>query len=248
MAGVDSGTSGHAARAPRASRLRIGVAVAMQARIDRDALVALLATQPDFALLGSAGNIAETVALCLARRPRVLVLDTLADGSAEAPAAAVLGLAAPGTRILSIAPHGAERCALLNPAENDAPAGCPLLRDDHRTCIELALAHGALGALRRDATAEELFTAVRTVAEGRPWIAPGLLTRPAPVRPLTTQESRVARRVGAGDSNKEIAAVLGISELTVKKHVGQVLHKLGLHDRLQLGLCVARHPLAFRVR
>jgi DNA-binding NarL/FixJ family response regulator len=55
----------------------------------------------------------------------------------------------------------------------------------------------------------------------------------------------VARLIGHGSSNKEISTSLGISELTVKKHVGSILRRLGLHDRLQLGICVARHPLAF---
>jgi DNA-binding NarL/FixJ family response regulator len=217
----------------------------MQARMDREALVVLLATQPDFMLVGAAGSLGEAMAICLARRPRVLIFDTLADGIPDVSAIAVLRLAAPDTRVIAVAPHGADRCSLLNPARPDPPDGCPLLRDEHRTCIELALAHGALGAIRRDASAEELFTAVRTVAAGQPWIAPGLQTLPPPVKTLTLQEGRVARLVGEGESNKEIATELRISELTVKKHVGQVLHKLGLHDRLQLGLCVARHPLAF---
>ena len=48
-----------------------------------------------------------------------------------------------------------------------------------------------------------------------------------------------------GQSNKEISGLLLISEPTVKKHVGQVLKKLSVQDRLQAGLFVARHPLLF---
>jgi len=111
MAGLRAAGSTRARHFPGSGR-RIGIAVAMQARIDRDALVALLATQPDFDVLGSASSVPEAVALCLARAPRVLVLDTLADGAPEVPAAAVLGLAAPGTRVLSIARtrRNAARC------------------------------------------------------------------------------------------------------------------------------------------
>jgi DNA-binding NarL/FixJ family response regulator len=66
--------------------------------------------------------------------------------------------------------------------------------------------------------------------------------------PLSTRERRVAILIGQGASNKEIAESLGISELTVKKHVTNILRKLELHDRLQLGLCVARRPELFEIK
>jgi len=56
----------------------------------------------------------------------------------------------------------------------------------------------------------------------------------------------VAELIAAGRSNKEIASSLNISAPTVKKHVGQILTKLGLQDRLQVGLFVARNPLILR--
>jgi DNA-binding NarL/FixJ family response regulator len=63
------------------------------------------------------------------------------------------------------------------------------------------------------------------------------------LRPLSERERTVAAHLSRGLSNKEIASALDISEATVKKHVGRVLAKLGLQDRLQAGLYLARNPL-----
>jgi DNA-binding NarL/FixJ family response regulator len=227
-------------------RHRISVAVALPVCLDREGLLAVLRTQPDLRVLGGAGTLPETLTLCLARRPRVLLLSTLLSDPREVPASAVIRLAAPETRIVAIAPHGADRCALLNPSDSITGEDGRRFPVEHQTCVEFALAHGAVLAVSRDAAPADLFAAVRAAADGPPWAANGLLPNHSPAKLLTRQESRVARLVGEGGSNKEIAVALRISELTVKKHIGHVLHKLGLHDRLQLGLCVARHPLAFR--
>jgi len=58
----------------------------------------------------------------------------------------------------------------------------------------------------------------------------------------------VLRLIAKGQSNKEIAAAMGISDRTVKKHVSNVLEKLHLQDRLQLGVFVARNPLVLSSR
>ena len=58
----------------------------------------------------------------------------------------------------------------------------------------------------------------------------------------------VALLLAEGRSNRDVARALGISEPTVKKHVGQILTKLNVQDRLQAGLFVARHPLLFARR
>jgi DNA-binding NarL/FixJ family response regulator len=67
-----------------------------------------------------------------------------------------------------------------------------------------------------------------------------------PAATLSGRELEVAELIAAGRSNKEIASNLNISAPTVKKHVGQILTKLGLQDRLQVGLFVARNPLILR--
>ena len=64
--------------------------------------------------------------------------------------------------------------------------------------------------------------------------------------PLSERELDVAALLAEGLSNKEISTALDISEPTVKKHVGHILEKLGLADRLQAGLFLARNPLLLR--
>ncbi|MDE3723584.1 response regulator transcription factor [Nocardiopsis sp. N85] len=108
---------------------------------------------------------------------------------------------------------------------------------------------GARGFLLKDSPPEELIGAVETVAAGGSVISPQvlarLLDRYAPLLPsvvdeaaraadpLTDREREVLRLVARGRSNAEIAARLVVGETTVKSHVGRILTKLGLRDRVQ---------------
>ena len=95
---------------------------------------------------------------------------------------------------------------------------------------------GAVGYIRKDAEPEILLAAVRAVARGRTFIDPSVgrhLARVEAADDLTTREIEVLRQIARGHSNKDIAAVLGISEETVKTHVGHVLSKLQVGNRGQ---------------
>ncbi|PZM97660.1 MAG: DNA-binding response regulator [Actinobacteria bacterium] len=112
-----------------------------------------------------------------------------------------------------------------------------------------ALRAGASGFLVKDVAADELIAAIRTVAAGEPVVAPRILRRlldqvarllPDPAAPpakqldvLTERERQVLLHIARGLSNAEIAQALSVSETTVKTHVGNVLTKLGLRDRVQ---------------
>jgi DNA-binding NarL/FixJ family response regulator len=112
-----------------------------------------------------------------------------------------------------------------------------------------ALRAGASGFLLKDVPAEELVQAIRVVADGAAMLAPSITRRlldlyatrlptgeeaPSPaLNTLTEREMEVLRLVAKGLSNAEIAAELFVSETTVKTHVGHVLTKLGLRDRVQ---------------
>ena len=112
-----------------------------------------------------------------------------------------------------------------------------------------ALRAGASGFLAKDVPAEELVSAIRTVAAGDAVVAPrilrrlldrfaGLLPDPGAALPnqlstLTEREREVLIQVAKGLSNAEIAQALTVSETTVKTHVGHMLTKLGLRDRVQ---------------
>jgi DNA-binding NarL/FixJ family response regulator len=111
-----------------------------------------------------------------------------------------------------------------------------------------ALQAGASGFLLKDATAEDLATAVRVVAGGEALLAPSItrkliadyvsrpVTRPDPttLSGLTERELDVMRLVAQGLSNAEVAAELFLGEQTVKTHVSRILAKLGLRDRTQI--------------
>jgi DNA-binding NarL/FixJ family response regulator len=221
------------------------VVVSINGRINREGLVALLSTQADIRVLGSTGTCAETMTLCATLLPHVLVLGVLTAWPRDLSPVSAIRLASPRTRVLALAPHGRDRCAYLNP---DAPTpfdgGRPYWIT-HSTCLPRALSRGAHGALDGDSDPATLFDAVRTMARGERWGGADSEPPNENRHALSPRELKVSRLIGQGASNKEIATSLTISDLTVKKHVGSILQKLGLHDRLQLGVCVARNPVAF---
>ncbi|MFI6598360.1 response regulator [Nonomuraea sp. NPDC050536] len=116
-----------------------------------------------------------------------------------------------------------------------------------------ALRAGASGFLLKDAPADELLSAVRTVHRGDAVIAPSttrrLLDHIAPrlphvaPDPLTEREREVLRHIAWGETNAEIARSLFLSEGTVKTHVGRILGKLGLRDRVQAVIWAYEHGL-----
>ena len=120
-----------------------------------------------------------------------------------------------------------------------------------------ALRAGAHGLLAKDAPSADLAAAIRALAAGQSVLAPVALHRllsGPPVEPdpgelprdyagLTDREREVLLLVGRGRSNAEIAAELGVGETTVKTHVGRVLTKLGLRDRVAAVVLAYEHGL-----
>jgi len=109
-----------------------------------------------------------------------------------------------------------------------------------------ALRAGASGFVLKDDPAEQLISAVRTVAEGNALLSPAVTMRvirqftriARPAQPkglgeLTEREREILRLIATGLSNAEIGRELYISETTVKTHVTHILQKLGLRDRVQ---------------
>ncbi|GAA5150970.1 response regulator transcription factor [Nocardioides marinquilinus] len=118
-----------------------------------------------------------------------------------------------------------------------------------------AIRHGASGFLLKDTTPVQLRDAIRTVFAGNAVLAPGDLTTlmagsftaptptPAAYLGLTEKEREVFAAVARGLSNTEIAASVFLSESTVKTHVGAILRKLTLRDRVQIVVYAHEHGL-----
>ena len=147
-------------------------------------------------------------------------------------------------------PHldGVEATARIRASE-PAPRVILLTTFDLDQYVYAGLRAGASGFLLKDTLAAELVAAIRAVLAGDAVIAPSATRRlierfleaappdragqAAALAPLTAREREVLTLLGRGLSNAEIARRLYLSEATVKTHVGRVLGKLGLRDRIQ---------------
>ena len=203
----------------------IGIVVADDHEVVRAGFAALLDTQPDFTVLGTAEDGARAVEACRELRPDVVLMDVRMPGTDGIEA----------TRQLA--------------ADDPAPKVLILTTFDLDEYVFDALRAGASGFLLKDVTAEHLFEAVRVVAAGEALLAPAVTRRlisefartkrpasaaPAPaLAALTPRETEVLRLVAEGLSNTEIALRLVVTEETVKTHVSRMLGKLGLRDRTQ---------------
>ena len=234
----------------------IRIVVADHHAIDRGGLVGLLEGERDFLVVGEAASVEETLAQCRALEPDVLVLTLNLPGQDDAAIVPHLLSKLPQLRIAALSERGTANCLVLNPPTRRRKTAqpvpfCPAGTD----CLALAAVQGARATIRRDADPEDLFRGIRAVAAGESWYDPKSTASFAanagatahglgqPGETLSERELDVAALIAEGLSNKEISTALSISEPTVKKHVGHILVKLGLQDRLQAGLHIARHPL-----
>ena len=231
----------------------VRIVVADHQAIDRGGIVRLVESQSDFEVIGEAASIDETIAQCRSLSPDVLLLTLNLPAQDREAAIPAIRAVLPALHILALSERGAENCLVLNPPSRKWLTGVPLgTCPAGIDCLQLAAQQGAMATLRRSADPEDLFRAVRTVAQGQAWYDPttaaGMLANGATTRRrlFTERELQVAALIAEGQSNKEISTSLAISEPTVKKHVGKILEKLGLADRLQAGLYLARNPLLFR--
>jgi DNA-binding NarL/FixJ family response regulator len=196
----------------------------------REGLRTLLSLHEDIEVVGEAGNGQEAVDAAAALRPDVILMDLrmpVLDGVAA-------------TRRLKESGHPARVIVLTT-------------FDDDETVFD-GLRAGAVGYLLKDVSSEKLVEAIRAAAGGESFLQPSITAKvlaeftrleeraapapapPALVEPLSDRELEILRRVAAGDSNKEIAAALFITEGTVKNHVTNILGKLGVRDRTQAAL------------
>ncbi|MFI6688722.1 response regulator [Streptomyces sp. NPDC050485] len=188
-------------------------------------------------------------ALILDVQPDIEVVAEVGDGAQAVDAVRRL---APDVALLDIRmPHldGIEACRAIS--AHSACRTVMLTTFDSEEYVYEALHAGASGFLLKDVRRDDLVHAVRVVAAGDSLVAPSVARRliaeftSRPATPaaagrldaLTARERETLLLLGRGLSNAEIAAELTVSEHTVKTHVGNVLAKLGLRDRIQAVIC-----------
>jgi DNA-binding NarL/FixJ family response regulator len=115
--------------------------------------------------------------------------------------------------------------------------------------IKRAMAEKVEGYILKEALPEEILNAIRLVARNRTYLDPVIMQtllsqdKNDPIEQLTPREIEVLEYLATGMTNRQIAAKLFVTEYTIKKHVGQILGKLGLADRTQAALYACSHGL-----
>ncbi|MGW7506923.1 response regulator [Streptomyces massasporeus] len=207
--------------------MTIRVVVADDQELVRSGFAMILDVQPDIEVVAEAGDGGEAVEAVRRHAPDVALLDI---------------------RMPRV--DGIEACRAISAASDCRTV--MLTTFDSDEYVYEALHAGASGFLLKDVRRDDLVHAVRVVARGDSLLAPSVArrlveqyTRPAArtrrpdprLEVLTARERETLLLLARGLSNAEIAAELVVSDHTVKTHVGNVLAKLGLRDRIQAVIC-----------
>jgi two-component system, NarL family, response regulator LiaR len=195
--------------------------------IVREGLRMLLAEESDIEVIGEAVNGAESVELAAMLHPSVVLMDLVMPGMDGIQAIQDIRIVSPSSQVLVLTSFG----------------------DDQR--VRDAIHAGAIGYLLKDVLKVDLLRAIRASAQGLPTLHPEAqrhlmrqLSTPTVlslIDGLTPRERDVLQLIVRGQSNKEIAASLRITEGTIKGHVSTILSKLAVADRTQAALYAVRH-------
>ncbi|MGW5782226.1 response regulator [Streptomyces sp. NPDC003863] len=211
--------------------MTIRILIADDEALLRMAFGTVLETQPDMEPVGEAADGDQAVRLARELRPDVVLMDVRMPGTDGIEATRQVVGVSPQSRVLILTTFDLDEYAFAG------------------------LRAGASGFLLKNTRPDEFLGAIRSVAAGdavvspritrlllenlRPHIPDGSTTadsttaaRDARLRRLSTREREVLVQVGRGLSNTEIAATLHLAEATVKSHLGRILHKLELRDRI----------------
>jgi DNA-binding NarL/FixJ family response regulator len=187
----------------------------------REGLRLMLALDPALEIVGEAANGADAVRLARELRPDLVLMDLQMPGMDGIAATKAIKEALPGTEVL----------VLTSILEDAAVVG--------------AVRAGAIGYLHKDTEGDELRRAIHAAAAGQvqltpqaaAWLLQELRPSAEPAAPpadrFTPRERDTLRLLVQGLSNREIGAALSVGEKTVKTHVRNILHKLGVRSRTQ---------------
>lgn len=174
----------------------------------RSGLRALLATETDIAVVGETASIAGAVALGRAHLPDVAVLDLGLEDTGGVAGVSHFVQQCPDVRVLVLSSQ------------------------DHLTVVRACLRAGAGGFLSKSSPLDKLADVLRTVVTGQTFLDPRLV--PHLLKPgveLTARELDALQAAASGGTNRQIAALLGVSEHTVKTHLSKAMSKLQAADR-----------------
>ncbi len=192
-------------------------------RIVRQGLNALLEAEPDFSVVGEAGDGLEALKLVKKLNPDVIVLDLMMPGL-----------------------NGLEVARQISKQNQHIKIVILSMYDDEGFVLE-ALSNGASAYVLKDAGSSDLIRAIREVRHGHCYLSSSLSDRAIEVyeqmtragtmdkyETLTTREREVLQLSAEGRTNGEIAERLGISVRTAETHRSNVMHKLGVHTQADL--------------
>jgi two-component system nitrate/nitrite response regulator NarL len=221
---------------PHRTERYIRIALADAHTLFRAGLRKLLASEPDFEVVADSSTGPESIGLAERHAPDVLVTDLDMPGVSGFEVLEALQAAKLPTRILV------------------------LTANENQEDLVHAMRAGASGVVLKSTDTALLLQAIRKVAAGEIWLD-GRITAtvirhlaeaqnsaggnryPEDLCGLTPREREIAALVGQGYKYREIAEMLSISEQTVKNHLRNMFHKLGVSDRLQLALFAIHHNL-----
>ena len=201
----------------------ITVVVADDHRLVRSGLVSLIASTEDISVVGEASNGTQAVEIATVEQPDVVLMDLsmpLLDGVA---ATRELAGKLPDIKVVVLTSFG------------------------DRERVSDAIRAGAVGYLLKDCTPEELLAGVRSAAAGHvpldPRVAGALLPGRAdePAQLLSDREREVLHLAAQGLANKQIGRRLGISDSTVKVHLGNIYRRIGVTDRTSAAMWAREH-------
>jgi DNA-binding NarL/FixJ family response regulator len=197
----------------------IGVFLADDHTVVRQALADMIAKEPEFEIVGQCGEGLKVIEEVLAAEPDVLVLDICMPGM-----------------------NGLDICRELVRKKRSL-AVLILSMHDAEEFVARALEYGASGYLMKEADHDQLIVALHTVARGDVFLAPGI-SRGVLQRigrgggdsydQLTTRERQVLQLIAEGKTNRDVAKELGLAVKTVDTHRTRLMRKLNIHDQTSL--------------